>query len=167
MERLRRFTDPISGQPVVTKIWTREEAFPGSQMGKAPDLTIALRDQGFVSILKADEPLKSRPEIAGTHRPDGIFIAGGSGIRSGASLPPLSILSVAPTLLYSLGLPIPEDLEEKVPSEVFQPSLLQGRPVQVGTRTRDPEAFPKSWEEEQTEGEAAVLARLKALGYIE
>jgi predicted AlkP superfamily phosphohydrolase/phosphomutase len=168
MEELRQFTDPVTGQPVVTRIWTREEAFPGSQMDRAPDLTISLRDQGFVSILRADEPLKSRPEVTGTHRPEGIFIAGGPWIRSGASLPPLSILSIAPLLLYSLGLPIPEDLEEGVPAEAFKPSLLRDLPVQVGMPTLTPNPFPRSSEEEEeAEGEAAVLARLKALGYIE
>ena len=37
----------------------------------------------------------------------GVFLAPGPGIRAGAELDELSILDVAPTLLYSLDVPIP------------------------------------------------------------
>ena len=44
MEQLCQFTDPETGGRVVTQVWTREEAFPGTQMDMAPDLTLSLRD---------------------------------------------------------------------------------------------------------------------------
>ena len=81
-------------------------------MDRAPDLTLRLSDHGFVSVLNAVQPVLHRREVVGTHRPEGVFIAGGPGVRSGELLPPMSILDVAPTLLYSLDLPVPGDLEE-------------------------------------------------------
>jgi predicted AlkP superfamily phosphohydrolase/phosphomutase len=168
LDQLCQVTDPATGRRVVTQVWTREEAFAGALMEMAPDLTLALRDCGFVSILKSDVILKPRPEVVGTHQPAGVFMAKGPGIRRGLSLPALSILDVAPTLLYSLGLPVPSDLEGRVAEQIFASALRQERPIRVGDRTRVPEAFPP-WrhQPQDQEGEAQVLERLKNLGYVE
>jgi hypothetical protein len=147
---------------------TPEEAFPGAQTGRAPDLTLSIRDGGFVSILKSDVVLKPRPEVVGTHRPEGIFMARGPHIRPGLALPPLSITDVAPTLLYTLGLAVPRDLEGRVVEQIFAPVVLRERPIRVGDPTHAPVAFPeRSDHQEDDEGEAQVLERLKNLGYVE
>jgi predicted AlkP superfamily phosphohydrolase/phosphomutase len=168
LDQLCQVTDPATGRRLVTRVWTREEAFAGALMEMAPDLTLTLRDCGFVSILKSDVILKPRPEVVGTHQPAGIFMAKGPRIRQGLSLPALSILDVAPTLLYSLGLPVPSDLEGRVAEQIFASALRQERPIRVGDRTRLPEAFPP-WrhQPQDQEGEAQVLERLKNLGYVE
>jgi predicted AlkP superfamily phosphohydrolase/phosphomutase len=168
IEQLSELSDPLTGGRVVTQVWTREEAFSGNQMAMAPDLTLSLRDGGFISILRSDMVLKSRPEVVGTHRPQGIFLAKGPGIRQGLALPALSIIDVAPTLLYTLGLAVPSDLEGRVAEEIFAPTVLQDRPVRSAEPTQVPEAFPQ-WTDakEDPEGEAQVLERLKNLGYVE
>jgi predicted AlkP superfamily phosphohydrolase/phosphomutase len=168
MDQLRQLTDPATGGRVVSQIWTREEAFAGTQMDMAPDLTLSLRDGGFVSILKSDVVLKPRPEVVGTHRPEGVFMAKGPGIRQGLSLPALSLIDVAPTLLYTLGLPVPRDLEGRAAAQIFEPASLHKRPIDVGEPTQVPDAFPQ-WPDHKKdqEGEAHVLERLKQLGYVE
>lgn len=170
IQALSGWVDPATGKPVVARIWKREEAFAGPAMLFAPDLTLALRDGGLVSILPSDRPLTPRPTPAGTHRPLGILVIGGPGVRQGATLHELSILDVAPTLLYSLGLPTPQDLEGRVPLEIFEPALRAGRPVQIvphssanPPQTPAPNAEPVYDEE----AEAVMLARLRGLGYIE
>jgi predicted AlkP superfamily phosphohydrolase/phosphomutase len=168
MDALLRFTDPATGEPVVSRVWTREEAFAGDHMALAPDLTLDLRDGGFVSILPSDSVLMPRAEPTGTHHPDGIFLAGGPGICQGATLPTLSIIDVAPTLLYTLGLPVPEDLEGRVPTEVFDPARLQAKPVRREGLTQPPETLAGRTAEPPDEaGEAELLQRLRALGYVE
>lgn len=164
------FTDPGTGEPVVAHVWRREEVFNGPYMDLAPDLTLELRDGGLVSILAADVPYKSRREPAGTHRPDGIFIARGPGLRQGASLDRLSILDVAPLLLYSLGLPIPANMEGQVPAEALQPLASRMRPPQVERRSEPAAAEPhQTWTGPvmDAEAEAELLRRLRALGYVE
>jgi predicted AlkP superfamily phosphohydrolase/phosphomutase len=161
--------DPKSGERIVERVWTREEAFPGSQMQHAPDLTLSLRDHGFVSIKNSAPAVQPLPEVCGTHRPEGIFIAGGVGIRKAVNIDTLSIIDMASTLLYSLGLEVPEDMEGRVPVEVFEPSWVKATPVRIGEPSKPPgaplskESAPKT----DAEDEALVLERLKALGYLE
>jgi len=170
MVALYNLRDPATGEPVVSHIWTREEAFPGVATTYAPDLTLTLRDGGLVSILPTDAPLRPRPKPAGTHQPLGVFMAKGPGIRRGMTFRELSILDVAPLLLYSLGLGIPEDMEGRVPLEVFEPSFRAKRPIEIvptaSSRSEPPsERVVEAVYDE--EAEAVVLARLRDLGYIE
>jgi predicted AlkP superfamily phosphohydrolase/phosphomutase len=166
---LLAFTDPQSGEPIVKRVMTREEAFGGSQMHLAPDLTLVLRDQGFISTVNADVPLKSRSEPKGMHRPEGIFIAAGAGIRQGLRIRQLSITDVCPALLYSLGLDIPRNLDGRLPVEVFEPSFLEAhRPaIEEYTTPRSSVPPPISSASMSPEEEASLISRLEALGYLE
>jgi len=158
---------PRTGRPVVRRVLTREEAFPGPANERAPDLTLVLEDYGFLSVLNADDFVKPRPMPAGTHRPDGIFIAAGAGIAPGRVLPEASIVDVAPTVLYSLGLPIPTDLEGRAVTGCFEERLLATRPVRVGAPTAGPAAAPVGSGAVPHEEERGVFARLQELGYLE
>jgi len=169
IESLRQVISPATGEPLVSRIWTREEAFEGPYLELAPDLTLALRDGGLISILASDSAVKVRTEPTGTHRPEGIFVAAGPGLRQGVSLSQLSILDVAPMLLYTLGLAIPEDMEGRVPIEAYRSWWLQVRPVRKGTvEPSEPVSQQAAVEIVYTEEEEKELAaRLRALGYIE
>ena len=103
------------GAPVIAEISPREEAFPGPAMHAAPDLTLTLRDFGFVSITNARPVVQQRAMIAGTHHPDGVLIGAGPGVAAGTQIDQRNIADVAAILLHSLGLPVPEDFEGKVP----------------------------------------------------
>jgi len=169
-DALRNVTDPVTGEQVVSRIWTREEAFPGEAAGCAPDLTLELRDGGLVSILPADMPLRPRPRPAGAHRPVGVFIARGPGIRQGMAFKELSILDMAPLLLYSMALPVPADLEGRVPLEIFEPSFRAKRRVETAPAVGQREQLSTDSARESAydeEAEAVLVARLRDLGYIE
>lgn len=167
-ELLTRCVDPVSGEPLVTNVWTREQAFGGPKMQLAPDLTIALRDKGNFSVLRSSGILKPRETVMGCHHPDGIFIAHGPGVQAGASLEKRHLLDIAPTVLYALGLPIPEDLEGRPATDAFTRDHVAAHPAIFAGATQAGET-PAAAEAEELdeEGNAQVMMRLKALGYIE
>jgi predicted AlkP superfamily phosphohydrolase/phosphomutase len=68
---------------------------------------------------------------AATHAgaPDGVLLVAGEGIRPGAVPPRASVLDVAPTLLYLLGLPVARDMEGRVLTEILEPEFAQENPV--------------------------------------
>lgn len=61
--------------------------------------------------------------------PPGLLLAYGDGIRPGAVLASASILDVAPTLLYLLGLPVARDMEGRVLTEMLEPGYARDHPV--------------------------------------
>jgi predicted AlkP superfamily phosphohydrolase/phosphomutase len=164
-EELLAFRDPETCELVLADVLKREVAFPGGRMEQAPDLTLVLADRSFLSVLRADAPLKQRRALYGTHDPEGIFAARGPGIREGHRLPPASVVAIAPTVLYALGLPIPADLEAEPILSAFEPDYVAAHPVIAGPRTHVP-GEPEA-ESLDSEAEEAVLERLRALGYME
>jgi hypothetical protein len=61
--------------------------------------------------------------------PDGVFLAVGGGIRPGAAIGPASVLDVAPTLLYLLGLPVARDMRGRVFTEMLEEEFARAHPV--------------------------------------
>lgn len=169
IDGLRELRDPEGDQPVVTHIWKREDIFDGPWLDLAPDLTLELQDGGLFSIMAGQTPVVPRQQPIGTHLPEGVFMACGPDLRSGAQLPELSILDIAPLLLYSLEVPIMTDMEGRLPEEALKPETLAARPVERDTPLQPTSTNPSAhieplWDEE---GEAEVMRRLQALGYVE
>jgi predicted AlkP superfamily phosphohydrolase/phosphomutase len=164
---LEELRDPNSGERIVKKILKREDWFAGSAMYDAPDLTLVLRDYGFVSIRNLEPVVMARPIPAGTHHPDGIFLAGGPGIRAGAQIESRRIVDVAPTLLYATGLPVPEDFEGSVPNDFFTAEHLRDFPIKPGAPTRPVEDGYTKSEEMSEDEKAKIIDQLKMLGYME
>ncbi len=61
--------------------------------------------------------------------PDGVLLVAGGGIRPGAAPQNASVLDVAPTLLYLLGLPVARDMEGRVLTEILEPAFAREHPV--------------------------------------
>lgn len=164
-DELKEIKHPTKGIAIVEKLWTREEAFSGAEL--APDLTLKLWDNGLVSTIKSDAIVKPRAKCGGVHYPNGVFIARGPRIREGVALEALSILDVAPALLYSLGLPIPDDYEGNVPEPAFRPEVLEADPVMRGEGTLSVDHSSEAEYEREKEEEEEIMKKLKELGYLE
>lgn len=163
---LRNLRGP-NGEVVITQILTREDAFPGAAMADAPDLTITLNDYGFVSVRDRTPVVAPRAYPAGTHHPDGILVASGPGIAREHGRELVQLIDIPSILLYSLGLPVPEDFEGTVPGQLFTSATWAKRPLQKGPAARpvdrnaDGETGPSEAEREK------ILEQMRALGYLE
>ena len=123
-----------------------------------------LHDFSFLSVLRADQPIKDRQVPYATHHPDGIFIATGPGMAKGKALEPLYIADVAPTAIYSLGLDIPSEMEGKLCEATFEDSYLaENTPrysdTEQGSGSQDGTVL-------DAEAQAQIKERLKSLGYL-
>jgi predicted AlkP superfamily phosphohydrolase/phosphomutase len=103
--------------------------------------------------------------ISGTHdkRHHGIFIARGPDLVPGAAVEGITILDVAPTLLYALGLPIGEDFPGKARQELFRDPFRELHPL----RTVPTWGTMETWGVESSPVDSRILDELRALGYIE
>jgi predicted AlkP superfamily phosphohydrolase/phosphomutase len=154
--------DPESGEPIVEGA-DLNKLRGSSFVEPCPDITLRLRDGGFVSILKSKEVLARRPAADGTHRPAGVFVGYGPSFRRGETIPAISLLDVAPLILTLLGLPVPSDLEGVVPAA----ALASERRPQRGAATLAAASAVVEREEPSEEERQALMRQLKILGYMD
>jgi predicted AlkP superfamily phosphohydrolase/phosphomutase len=69
------------------------------------------------------------PDISGTHEaaPDGFLMAYGASVSRGRQPARASVVDVAPTILYFLGLPIGRDMDGYARTDLFQRSFTEER----------------------------------------
>src|SRR5262249_10849493 len=131
-----------------------------------------------ISILRSDDLVRTRPEPKGNHRWEGVFLACGPSIRSGLELAELSIVDVAPLVLHSMGLPVPADMDGRVPEAALLLGGLGGlgrpkrpsakRACAVATQPPGPPvAVDPAGPGYDSESELVILSRLRALGYLD
>ncbi|MFH1417783.1 MAG: alkaline phosphatase family protein [Planctomycetota bacterium] len=167
IDELLQIRHPESGTQVIRKVMTREEVFPGDHNRRCPDLTVQLHDYGFVSTLNKEPVHWSRPDVAGTHRPEGVFLATGPGIKSGRSLSIQSIVDITPTLLFSLGLAVPSDTDGGVIADAFEPAYMEAHPAEAAPPTLPPDTYVGKEARASAEEQKSIIERLRALGYVE
>ena len=71
-----------------------------------------------------------QPDVPGSHEdaPDGFLLAYGAPMRSGRARLG-SIVDVAPTVLYLLGLPVARDMDGIARTDLFKPAFTATRPI--------------------------------------
>jgi predicted AlkP superfamily phosphohydrolase/phosphomutase len=171
--RLADLRDHRTAEPLFERVYLREEIFQGPYVDRAPDILPVLKKgngllaPGFGNgdVVQYQDHLP-----IGCHEPEGIFIASGAGIRRGARLGAVSVMDITPTVLHSIGLPIPNDLDGRVLTDIFETEDLARRPVQFDGRSASQvAASAKATENGQdlSEEDTEVLVeRLKGLGYL-
>jgi hypothetical protein len=82
-------------------------------------------------------------------------------------MPSASILDVAPVILHALGLPVPAELEGRVPEELFEPEYLRSHPIWFDTPGERAFAAAAPSSEIDPRMQAEVVGHLRALGYME
>ena len=119
--RLSGLINPATGKPAVSKVWIRDEVFPGERRDQLPDVVVTWNDEApiaglaipGVGIVEGPSP----DPRSGTHSGTGFLLACGPGIPAGRSSR-AKLVQVAPTVLRRLGL-----------AEDFK---LDGEPLDLG-----------------------------------
>lgn len=163
---LEELKDPKTGERIIAEIHKREDVFPGSAMGDAPDLQLVLRDFGFVSVRNIQPVVEQRNYPIGTHHPDGVMMAYGPGIEAGKLIGKRHITDVAATLLHSLGLAVPSDFEGVVPPAMFTAEHREAHPIRSGAATLGGGAGASSETMDEDEKQK-IMEQLQMLGYME
>jgi hypothetical protein len=76
------------------------------------------------------EIIAGNPQISGTHEraPDGFILAFGANVAPGRP-PRASVVDLAPTILYFLGLPVGRDMDGFARIDLFTPAFASDKPV--------------------------------------
>ena len=161
IEALESARDPDTGEPIIVQALRREDVYDGSELDRIPDILIDFGEHPYVASdrLAASSIVERLPAAAGggRHRRYGILLALGPGVTAG-EIDGANIVDLAPTALHAMGLPVPDDMDGRVLTELF----TDGRQVQTadaaGSETSEVVYTP--------EEEAAIQASLENLGYM-
>ncbi len=173
---LQGMRDLTTGQPIVRKVYRRAEVFQGPFAAESSDLLIEWNDEALqdaVTYVREGESIVIHPKkqdgggnrwIA-SHRPDGVFVACGPTIKTGATISGANLYDITPTILYLQGQPIPNDMEGRVLTDIFTDERVAALPVRLAEPN---EASSASSEAQLAVDEVRQIEeRLKGLGYIE
>ena len=179
IQKLRGLRCPETGLPIVGEIFRREDVYHGSEALRGPDIIFRWnrslyvhRPSGPGSAGPFLKTLEDRAIVAsentrrpsGIHRDDGIFIGCGGPMRSGQSIAGATICDIAPTVLYLLGIQVPDDMDGSVLREAIDERYLSQNPVRTITSSEGEETAQEEFGLWETE---AIENKLRGLGYID
>ncbi len=177
--KLAELIDPRDGQPVIKRVYRREEIFHGPFANEGADLVLDWWSENSLFSTQPSFPedthkpalvireRKPSPnsEWGGTHRLQGIIVGRAPTFRSGAQIENAHLIDVAPTILHLLGVSVPEDMDGAVLTGAFRSEFLRDHPVESGAASGTSGGErPSGYTDEES---AKVEERLQALGYLE
>lgn len=147
---------------VFYKIYKREEIYHGEFLDIAPDLVIGDFDTSFTigSAENRDMPLTRELTIrSGTHDIAGSFVASGENFVKHDLKGDPNIVDLMPTILAYYGVPIPEDVDGRVLTEIFKikPKIAKTKGLDGNITGGD------NYTEDEKD---KVIDQLKNLGYL-
>jgi len=164
MEALKLAMDEQEGRRVIEQVFRREDIYRGPYMRNAPDVIFVPNCEYKLSDRIGDKIFKKNKPGGSFHRPEGILILQGPGIKKGKKIMGAHIMDIAPTLLYLLGLTVPKDFDGKVLTEALEPEVLKAYPI----RTEDIPLEIEAAEFVITEAEEKEMRKkLQGLGYMD
>ena len=161
------------GVPVVDTVYRGKQVYSGPYADYGPDLNVIMRGMAYAaeSWHELDSPSlfgDSRTHCTGIHRPLGMIALSGPEIPARGIQPEVQITDATPTLMWLLGLPIPDDVDGRLLGEFVDDASLEHVPP-VFTHTEQAEGrgeiMPTAWTDPDEEQE--VLERLRNLGYLD
>ncbi|GAB3687855.1 alkaline phosphatase family protein [Salinarchaeum chitinilyticum] len=154
MDRLSDLESDVSGTPIAREVLTREEAYEGPYVEDAPEIVFDQTPGIHTSGAIGDNPVFEdvshwRAENVRT----GLFLADGPDVVTSDVDGPVDITAVAPTVLHSVGCPVPDDVD--------------GEPLQLFDRGEPTYRDPITPEFVTGTGSEEVEDRLEDLGYLQ
>lgn len=171
---LLTLTCPDTGRQLIKQVHRREELYRGPFVERAPDLVIEWADYSYwgrgrydiQGTLVFEEPKTldfSALPLSGTHRPHGLLIAYGPGMRAGSRISGARLVDLAPTLLGLLGLKPPGEMDGRFLWDLLTEEQAAALKTQGLAATPDPTESGFDYSSAESE---QISQHLRALGYL-
>lgn len=167
IRKLKQLKDPETGGHVIEEVKRKEDIYDrnGPYFDRAPDLFIFTVNEEYdcfaLMAQNTDVFCDHFKRQTGKHTlSGGIFAANGPDMAHPKRINGAEIIDITPTVLYAMGVAIPDDMDGKV-LDIFQPEFRDTHAVQYEA-AKQVEKQERHVEEEQEE----IRQRLKNLGYL-
>lgn len=165
-DKLSGMRDPERGVKVEADVRLREELYHGPHYEEMPDISYLPMASRYMAVnlsgFTLNRVFSDNHILSGNHYQHGIFMAKGEAFRKGIGVQGMEIIDLAPTILYLMGKPVPEDMDGKVHEAIFEEEFVRTHPVRTGlpaTSERERSFVSKDDEED-------IKKKLKELGYL-
>ena len=142
-----------------------EDVWQGSQLADAPDIVVRWAKDTtdaryFQTRFSSHHLIKPVPNDYASHRPEGMFVWHGSGVRQGINVD-ADLLDLTPTFLWLLNQPVPTYMDGRILTDCFTLS----HPIEMADVP--PPTDSTSSDQMTPEDEEALKNTLRGLGYLE
>lgn len=164
-QKMLELKDPDTGENVVEAVLMGDEIYSSEYSNSMPDLVVVMKD-GYSIHTAVGKDVLSRKTLRGRqvtseHHKNGLLMAFGSNIERKRL--DAEIYDIAPTILYLMGVPIPEDVDGRVLTEIISPDFVNKNEVKFEKIVKS--GFSESGILSDEESEA-ITKQLKDLGYL-
>ncbi len=166
-EKLHELKDPDTGEPAIQTVKFREEVYDGPYTELAPDILFVAHDYGYLGrqLFGAKTWIESSENLAnGFHRMNGVFMAIGKNIKEGYRVEGAGLEDIAPTILHTMGFPVPDDMDGEVLTSIMKEDFLEESPVSKESAEKYTGTDRDVYSDDE---EDVIKDRLAGLGYIE
>ncbi len=169
---LKEIRYPDTGELIVEDVQPREIIYHGDAVPLAPDLRVQMsthRSGDWIGQYIHQRGFEPGPIIRGPdhihagHAPDGIFIAYGPNVNTSACIENAQIIDIAPTILYTMGLPVPTSMDGSILFDIFSKNYRETHPPDYSDGLIVEENQRYSYGDKETE---LIEGRLRDLGYL-
>ena len=171
IDALQAWEDPSTGQKIMTAVHRREDVYAEAFRHQAPDIIFELASGYYISDITSLDKHAVFTDIShttwGFHERDGIFAIHGKNIGEDLARVVADAQDVTPTILHALDWPIPNDVDGRVLTELFQPEWTAKHPIQFAEPLNiEPEHAAVDDGGYSADDEALIEERLRSLGYL-
>jgi predicted AlkP superfamily phosphohydrolase/phosphomutase len=173
--RLTQLSDPASGQPVISQLLEREQLYRGPQTKRGPQI-LGLESDGYLiwnwyptedgeTFPSWDNP-RYEKLLTGFHRLNGVLIMAGANVQQGIHRFDAQLMDIAPTLLYLLDEPIPENMDGKILGDPISPEYIQAHSMDARWARAD-RASSRAEADSAGAINQYIEEQLRAIGYVQ
>jgi len=171
IKELKQFKEPATGNYVINSVMKKEDIFHGEHLIYAPDLVVLFNEHYTCAKIVLEKGLDKtgviRPcgVVCADHHPNGLFIVKSPHVMKGKTDMKARIIDIAPTILYMMDAAIPQSIDGRVLTEIFDHSYVKEKSVKYSNISCEADSSkPVKYSEEDAK---KIAERLRNLGYIE
>jgi predicted AlkP superfamily phosphohydrolase/phosphomutase len=173
---LEGLRDPATGNRIIQKVYQKEDLYWGPQASKAPDI-LGLENRGYLFwnwhptedkriFPRRDHPIFERI-FSGYHVMNGVLMMTGANVQQGAMNFEAQLMDIAPTVLYLLGEPVPQEMDGKILEAPITPNYLASHALDA-RRARPHKPHRMQGLTDSTEAiNEYIEEQLRAIGYVQ
>lgn len=173
--KLRQLVDPETGKSLFAHVYTKDQIFSGAAAAHGPDLVIdnygSAWNVQLSSYTGVVQPMPHRYFLPGLdygwHSRDGIFVFDGLDFAQGQADTEAELVDLPAILLYLHGVPIPEDFDGRVLTDLIAPEFLDRHPIQYQKGEEESDLELETDMPYTPEESTELVEHLRALGYME